>query len=82
MQISLSYSSERKKNIFSKFFSLPYKQITPNFYESTISQKPSPDEYTCKTAKQKALSISSIYPKRNNFNKKVSRLYKINRTDC
>jgi septum formation protein len=62
MQIILGSSSERRKHILN-FFSLPYKQIDSNFDESTISQELSPDKYTCEIAKQKALKISSMYPK-------------------
>ena len=62
MQIILGSSSERRKYILN-FFSLPFKQVDSNFDESSISQELPPDKYTCEIARQKALAVSSAYPK-------------------
>lgn len=61
MKIILGSQSPRRKEILS-YFSLPFKQVSPQFDEEAHPFEGDPEEYSSKLSRGKAQSLSNQYP--------------------
>jgi septum formation protein len=61
MELILGSSSPRRREILS-FFSIPFRQISPDFDESQVLFEGDPAAFTQEVAKRKAMSLAESYP--------------------
>lgn len=60
-QLILGSQSPRRKEILG-YFSLPFKQVSPDFVEEEVVFRGDPVAYVCDISSGKALSLISAYP--------------------